>query len=144
MQIVQNLNGAVWCWQFVHFPSSFGESILQIMMVFFRILGFYASSFMMKVISFTSLCHKNTKSLHNLNSIYFFCTSLFLAFTNEITGQMKKFTQIWNVLHKHVLQVCVFSRSAKIISVLSYTYNILSQYYLAFYTRVALVGRLPI
>ena len=37
---------------------------------------------------------KNSKSLHNLNSIYFSYTGLFLAFTKEIAGKMKKFTQI--------------------------------------------------
>jgi hypothetical protein len=51
---------------------------------------------------------KNTKSLHNLNSIYLSYTILFLAFIKEIAGKMKKFTQIWNNLHKHGLQVCAF------------------------------------
>ena len=37
---------------------------------------------------------KNTKSLHNLNSIYFSYTGLFLGFTKEIAGKIKKFTQI--------------------------------------------------
>ena len=51
---------------------------------------------------------KNTKSLHNLNSIYFSYTGLFLGFTKEIAGKIKKFTQIWKNLHKHGLQVCAF------------------------------------
>ena len=38
---------------------------------------------------------KNMKSLHNLNSIYCSCTSLFMAFTKEIAGKMNKFAQIW-------------------------------------------------
>jgi hypothetical protein len=37
---------------------------------------------------------KNTKSLHNLNLIYFSYTGLFLGFTKEIAGKIKKFTQI--------------------------------------------------
>ena len=36
----------------------------------------------------------NMKSLHNLNLIYFSCTSLLLSFTKKIGGKMKKFTQI--------------------------------------------------
>ena len=51
---------------------------------------------------------KNTKSLHNLNSIYFSYTGLFLGFTKEIAGKIKKFTQIWKNVHKHGLQVCAF------------------------------------
>ena len=47
---------------------------------------------------------KNTKSLHNLNSIYFSYKSLFLAFTKEIAGNMKKCTQIWKIT-----QVCPVS-----------------------------------
>jgi hypothetical protein len=51
---------------------------------------------------------KNTKSLHNLNSIYLSYTSLFPAFTKKITGKMKKFTQMYTNVHKHGLQVCAF------------------------------------
>ena len=41
-------------------------------------------------------------------NIFFSCTSLFLAFTKEILGKMKKFTKIWKKLVKHGLQVCMF------------------------------------
>ena len=58
-----------------------------------------------KMVSHT---RKNTTSLHNLNLICFTYTSLFLAFTKEITGKMRKFTQIWKNVHKHGLQVCTF------------------------------------
>ena len=37
---------------------------------------------------------KNTKNVHNINLMYFSYTCLFLTFTKEIAGQMKKFTQI--------------------------------------------------
>ena len=54
---------------------------------------------------------KNTKSLHNLNSIYFSYTSLFLAFTKEITVKMKKSTQIWKMYTNMVCRFSCFSRS---------------------------------
>ena len=46
---------------------------------------------------------KHTKSYQNLNLLYFSCTSLFLVFTKEIAGKMKKFTEILKNVHKHGL-----------------------------------------
>jgi hypothetical protein len=60
----------------------------------------------LKAISFQSW--KNTKSLHNLNSLFVSCTSLSLAFTKEIAGIMKKFTQNWKNVHKYGFQVMHF------------------------------------
>ena len=64
---------------------------------------------------------KHTKNLNNLNLVYVSRTILFLAFTKEITGKMKKFTLIGKNLQKHGLQVCMFFQVCTIQIVLAGT-----------------------